>query len=98
MKNKIASVASLILLASIIYVSCSKSSSNNSNTPPASNTVTMANMAFSPANITVSVGTKVTWNNTDNMTHTVTADDNSFDSGNIGSGSSFSRTFSVAGT
>ena len=99
MKSKIASLMSSILLSSIIFISCSKSNSNkSSNTPPASNTVTMANMAFSPANITVSVGTKVTWNNTDNMTHTVTADDNSFDSGNIGSGSSFSRTFTVAGT
>jgi len=32
------------------------------------------------------------------MAHTVTADDNSFDSGNIGAGGSYSRTFSVAGT
>jgi plastocyanin len=55
-------------------------------------------MAFTPANITVSVGTKITWNNNDNITHTVTADDNSFDSGNISGGSSYSRTFSVAGT
>jgi len=32
------------------------------------------------------------------MTHTVTGDDNSFDSGNISAGSRFSRTFSVVGT
>lgn len=67
------------------------------NTPPP-NTVSIANMAFTPATITVSAGTKITWMNNDNITHTVTADDNSFDSGNIGGGSSFSRTFSVAGT
>jgi plastocyanin len=58
----------------------------------------MAGMAFSPGTITVPVNTTITWKNNDNMAHTVTADDNSFDSGNIGAGSSFSRTFSVAGT
>jgi plastocyanin len=55
-------------------------------------------MSFTPASITVSPGTTVKWNNNDNMTHTVTGDDNSFDSGNISAGSSFSRMFSVAGT
>ena len=55
-------------------------------------------MAFTPATITVTAGTMVTWTNNDNMTHTVTADDNSFDSGNLTSGSNYSRTFSVAGT
>jgi len=98
MKNRIATVVSVLLLSSIIFVSCSKSSSNNSNSTATPNTVTMAGMAFTPATITVSPGTTITWKNTDNMAHTVTADDNSFDSGNIGAGSSFSKTFSVAGT
>ncbi|MFI5186437.1 MAG: cupredoxin family copper-binding protein [Chitinophagales bacterium] len=100
MKNRISSVVSLILLSSIIFVSCSKSSSTNNNSPVpvAPNTVSIANMAFTPATITVTPGTMVTWSNNDNMTHTVTADDNSFDSGNIGAGSSFAKTFSIAGT
>jgi plastocyanin len=55
-------------------------------------------MTFTPATITVTAGTTVTWKNNDNMTHTVTANDDSYDSGNIGSGSSFSKTFSIAGT
>src|SRR5215467_3322841 len=99
MKSRITSVVGLILLLSIAFVSCSKSSSNNNNNAPASpNTVTIADMAFSPAIITVAVGTTVTWKNNDNMTHTVTADDKSYDSGNIGSGGSFTKTFSLAGT
>jgi plastocyanin len=98
MKNRIATLASLILLASIIIFSCSKSDSNKTNTPAPSNSVSIANMSFAPATITVSPGTTVTWTNNDNMTHTVTADDNSFDSGNLTSGSNYSRTFSVAGT
>ncbi|HEY1872456.1 MAG TPA: cupredoxin family copper-binding protein [Chitinophagaceae bacterium] len=100
MKNKIAILVSLILVSAIIIFSCSKNSSNSmsNNTPAAPNTVSIANMAFTPATITVSAGTKITWMNNDNMTHTVTADDMSFDSGNIAGGSSFSRTFSVVGS
>jgi|SRR5215471_15743317 len=97
MKNGFATVAGAVLLSCVIYFSCSKSSSN-SNTPATPNTVNMAGMAFSPATITVPVNSTITWKNTDNMAHTVTADDNSFDSGNIAAGSSYSRTFTVAGT
>jgi plastocyanin len=97
MKNRIASVVSLILVFSTILVSCSKSGTNNS-LPPAPNTVSIVNMAFTPATITVTAGTTVTWNNNDDMTHTVTADDDSYDSGNIAAGRSFTKTFSVVGT
>ena len=97
-KNRIASVVPLILLLSTILVSCSKSSGTNNNLPPAPNTVSIVNMAFTPGTITVMAGTTVTWKNNDNMTHTVTADDDSYDSGNIGTGSSFTKAFSIAGT
>lgn len=97
-KNRIASVVPLILLFSTILVSCSKSNGTNNNMAQTPNTVSIVNMAFTPATITVTAGTTVTWNNNDNITHTVTADDDSFDSGNIGTGSSFTRTFSIAGT
>ena len=55
-------------------------------------------MSFSASAITVTKGTTVTWTNNDNMTHTVTADDNSFDSGNIGNGGTFSFTFKNTGS
>lgn len=64
--------------------------------PVATNTVTIVDFAFTPDLITVKVGTKVTWTNS-GRTHTVTADDGSFDSGHIGGGSTFSTTFSKAG-
>ena len=90
----------LVLISAITMVSCGKSNSYNSTTtpPPATNSVSIVNMAFSSASLTVSVGSTVTWTNNDNMTHTVTADDNSFDSGNILVGNKYSKVFSTAGT
>jgi plastocyanin len=59
--------------------------------------------AFSPATLTISVGTTVIWMNTTGAPHTVTSDDGkSFDSGintPIGAqGGTFSFTFTKAGT
>ncbi len=60
--------------------------------------VQIMNFAFAPASITVAVGASVTWTNNDAVAHTVTADDKSFDSGNLASGKTFSFTFTKAGT
>jgi len=63
-----------------------------------SNEVTIANFSFGPNDLQVKVGTTVTWTNQDSASHTVTADDGSFDSGSLSQGSSFSFTFTEAGT
>jgi len=60
--------------------------------------VQIANFAFAPASLTVKVGTTVTWTNGDGASHTVTADDGSFDSGSVGGGATFKQTFAKAGT
>ncbi len=62
------------------------------------NAVTIQNFAFGPADLTVAVGTTVTWTNMDSATHTVTADDGSFDSNNLATSATFTQTFSTAGT
>ncbi len=58
----------------------------------------IANFAFAPADITVTVGETVMWTNTDSASHTVTADDGSFDSGQIASGTTFEQAFTRPGT
>jgi plastocyanin len=69
------------------------------NTPTSTgNSITIMNFAFSPATHTVKAGTKVTWMNNDTVTHTVTADQGAFDSGDLSPGNSFSFTFTKAGT
>jgi plastocyanin len=60
--------------------------------------VQMLDFEYSPATLTVPVGTTVTWVNSGVAPHTVTAADNSFDSGMIKKGASFSRTFTSPGT
>jgi plastocyanin len=60
--------------------------------------VKVIDFGFNPSSITVKTGTSVTWTNTGSATHTVTADDASFDSGDLSSGATFSQTFAKAGT
>lgn len=79
-------------------MSGANNSSGGTNTPVATNAVTVQNFAFSPSSIKVKVGDKVTWTNQDSTTHTVTADDGLFDSGDLAQGKSFSFTFTKAGT
>jgi plastocyanin len=57
----------------------------------------LTNWHFDPADLTVAVGSAVVWHNKGNQEHSVTADDNSFDSGRRSSGT-FARTFSAPGT
>jgi len=53
--------------------------------------------AFNPATYNVPVGTTVVWYNNDSVTHTVTARDNSFDSGNLSPGDTFQYIFEQSG-
>jgi amicyanin len=73
--------------------------STNGTQSESSGKVTIANMAFSPSQITVNKGDTVTWTNNDSMTHTVTSDTGSeLDSGDIQPGSTYSHTFNQAGS
>ncbi len=63
----------------------------------ADQSVAIQNFAFSPDPVTVNVGDSVTWTNNDNVPHTATADDDSFDTGNLDNGGSDSITFNTAG-
>jgi amicyanin len=67
---------------------------------PATNVtqVTIANFAYAPSNIQVSVGTTVTWTNQDSAPHTVTFKSGMKDSGWLRQGQSFSYTFTTPGT
>ena len=61
-------------------------------------TVTVVDSAYQPREVEVSPGTTVVWQQEGELPHTVTADDGSFDSGTMGQGDTYSRTFPQAGT
>ncbi len=66
--------------------------------PPAGDLVVdVVNRLFVPADVTVALGSTVTWDNIDDRAHTVTATDGSFDSGIFDVGASYSRAFDAAG-
>lgn len=60
--------------------------------------VTIKDLKFAPASITIKPGDTVTWTNRDNRDHAIVAEDGSFKSGNLSSGKNFSFTFKKAGT
>ena len=64
----------------------------------ADQSVSISGFAFNPATVTVNVGDSVTWTNNDDVPHTATADNGSFNTGQLGSGDSDSVTFKSAGT
>ena len=67
-------------------------------TQAAGATVTVADMAFSPAQVRVGMGESVTWTFRDAISHTATSDDGFFDTGAASGGASRSVRFPSAGS
>ena len=59
--------------------------------------VSIGDMQYSPGTVTVKAGDTVVWTNADERDHTVTADDGSFKSDNLGNGDSFQHKFAKPG-
>lgn len=100
MKNKLSvGLAILFVTSFFLIISCNKGNGYGvSNPPAAANTIYLSGMTFSPATLPIKAGTRVTWNNNNNTAHTVTADDNSFDSGNLAAGKTYTRILSAMGS
>ena len=94
-------ILTLFAVSVLLIGSWTKSSMNKTTTTgggPGPNEVWIQNMAFNPTNMTVAVGTTVKWTNKDAITHTVTSDTGSFDSGNLSGNGIYSFTFTTAGS
>ena len=97
--NPAAVLLAIFIIGFAVYA-CNKSSgygSGNNGGTSGSN-ISIKNFAFSVSSLNISSGTVVKWTNNDATAHTVTADDGSFDSGELGPGQSYTRTFTSAGT
>jgi plastocyanin len=65
---------------------------------PETTEVKIDNFSFGPADLTVPVGTTLTWTNRDDIPHTVVSTDKVFKSKVLDTDEKFSFTFSKAGT
>lgn len=98
MKAKIFLNGLIALIASVMFVNCSKSSLMEEDALVSANasdarTVYMKDAKFSKPNLIIVAGETVTWVNNDNISHTVTSDDNKFNSGIMQPGAVFRYTF-----
>ena len=58
----------------------------------------MTGIKFVPSEITITAGSTVVWTNKEAPPHTVTEDNNAFNSGQLKKGGTFSKTFDTPGT
>jgi plastocyanin len=77
-------------------VACGKGSSPTAPTPTTV-TATIVSSGFTPNPINISVGSTVTWMNSDTIAHVIVADNAAFSSGTIASGAQFGYACPSAG-
>jgi len=99
MKNKF-----WILGVAIVSIALSTAGGSRANAAPAAApsaseaAVKIDNFSFSPATITIPVGTTVRWTNHDDIPHTVVSDDRTFKSKALDTDEQFTYTFTKPGT
>ena len=99
----------LLLVLPVLVVACGSDDSPSIAAPGTSTTtqaptgeqgskIVIKNFSFMPPELQVKVGDTVTISNEDTTTHTWTADDGSFDAGELGAGATKTQVFAKAGT
>jgi len=90
--------ALLVIAAGLLLPGQASPGASPQEKPASSAEVKIDNFSFGPATLTISVGTKVTWTNRDDIPHTVVSDDKLFKSAVLDTDEKFSYTFTKAGT
>lgn len=93
-----AGLAAPLLIAIALLLPGSPSLAASGQPSSATAAVTIDNFSFAPAQLTVSVGTTVTWTNRDDIPHTIVSNDGVFKSKVRDTDETFSFTFDKAGT
>lgn len=104
MRSGLLARAFAAMTSGLVLASCSSSTSYGGGggcTPTATQVCMVSNLTFSPANLSITHGTTVTWMNGDAIQHTATSSSSSteaFSSGQMAGGATYSHTFNTAGT
>ena len=86
------------IAAAIAFSGCGGADSSSAAPATSStNEIDIADFKYMPDAVTVTAGTKVTWTNSDDAAHTASADDDSFDTGDLDQGDSKSITLDEPG-
>jgi plastocyanin len=104
-------IATVGVVGAIALTGCGGGDSGSTKGPGSSSTTTgstaaavstdridIADFKYDPDAVTVTAGTTVTWANSDDAAHTATADDSSFDTGDLERGDSKAITLEKPGT
>jgi plastocyanin len=101
MRRLVLSLAVALALGGGVAIAQSSSPAPSVAPAPAPSPISVVhvkNFAFVPEKVTINAGQTVRFIQDDDMAHTVTAADKSFDSGNLDKGKSWTHTFDKAGT
>ena len=99
--------AGALVLAAVVLAGCNSSGAPSSGASAGGGastasghtaTVVVKDFRFTPGNLTVTKGTKVTWKFEDSSQHTVLAGDKSFKSKALSNDQTYSYTFNTAGS
>ena len=102
LKHRMPAVVIWLMAVCLMFLGPGPARGDEPPQPPAGGTsnaqVSIDNFSFSPKELTVAVGTTVTWTNHDDVPHVVASADDQFQkSGGLDTDESFSHTFTVAG-
>lgn len=85
------------LASTFLFISCTKNEEDTLVSAQSTNSVKIKSSGFSPSYLEVNLNTSVVWRNDDNRSHSVIADDGTFNSGELTPGSNFSHMFTRVG-
>ena len=94
----VASLTAPVMIAVLLLLAGSSSVKANDQSSAAVAAVKIDNFVFGPQTLTVSVGTTVTWTNSDDIPHTSVSTEGVFKSKVLDTDEQFSYTFTKAGT
>ena len=89
----------ILLILIITITSCSQQTTTDTTEEiitENSNEISISNFAFNPEELTISIGTTLTWTNLDSAPHTIAFE--SFESETLNTNDQYSYTFTEAGT